>query len=126
MQDTYTVVVMREPDGRYTASAPALNDCGSFGDTLPEALQMAEEAIAGYLESLREHGWEVPPDNPLVTVDMTECREAFIFPLTIRESALKAWRQLRPGEEGRPRVEDGGDDCPEYRHQELPEDQPQE
>jgi predicted RNase H-like HicB family nuclease len=90
MSDTYTVVVKQEADGRYVAVAPALRDCGSFGDTLPEALQMAEEAISLYLEGLREHGWEVPPDNPFVTVDMSDGREAFVIALKIREAAQAA------------------------------------
>lgn len=82
----YTVVVLKEADGRYSAFAPALEDCGSFGDTLPEALQMAEEAISLYLESRRAHGWAIPPDNPQVCVDMTEAREASVYRLTIREA----------------------------------------
>jgi predicted RNase H-like HicB family nuclease len=72
---TYTVVVNREEDGRYTAFAPALNDCASFGDTLPEALQMVEEAVSLYIATLRKHGWPVPPDDPQVTVDVTEVGE---------------------------------------------------
>ena len=82
----YTVVVKRDPDGRYAAFAPALNSAGSFGDTLPEALQMAEEAIALYVETLRDKGWEIPPDNPHVEVDMTETMEASVYRLHIREA----------------------------------------
>ena len=87
---TYTVVVMREEDGRYTAFAPALNDCASFGDTLPEALQMVEEAISLYVETLREQGWPVPPDDPHISVDMSESAEAFVYRLPIRETATVA------------------------------------
>jgi len=84
---TYTVVVVREEDGRYTAFAPALNDCASFGATLPEALQMVEEAISLYVESRRARGWPVPPDDPHVALDMTEAAEAFVYKLAIREAA---------------------------------------
>jgi predicted RNase H-like HicB family nuclease len=85
---TYTVVVVREPDGRYTASAPALNDVASFGDTLPEALLMAEEAISAYVDTLRRRGWPVPADNPEVTVDMSDTAEVFLYRLPIRERAV--------------------------------------
>ena len=82
----YTVVVKRDPDGRYTACAPALDGAGSFGDTLPEALQMTEEAIALYVETLRERGWKVPQDNPRVEVDMTEASEVYVYRLHVREA----------------------------------------
>ncbi len=84
---TYTVVLIREEDGRYTAFAPALNDCASFGHSLPEALRNVEEAMALYVETLRDKGWPVPADNPHVDVDMTEASEAFVYKLTIREAA---------------------------------------
>jgi len=61
---TYTVVVTREADGRYTAFVPALNDVASFGDTLPQALQMVEEAVSAYLETVRAHGWPVAAEDP--------------------------------------------------------------
>ncbi|HPO07066.1 MAG TPA: type II toxin-antitoxin system HicB family antitoxin, partial [bacterium] len=53
---SYTVVVSREEDGRYSACIPALNDVASFGDTLPEALRMVEEAATLYLETIRDMG----------------------------------------------------------------------
>ncbi|MFH1737601.1 MAG: type II toxin-antitoxin system HicB family antitoxin [bacterium] len=81
----YTVVVIREEDGRYTAFVPSLNDVASFGDTLPEALQMVEEAASLYLETLREQEWPIPPDNPNVNVDMSQAAEAYIYKLPIRE-----------------------------------------
>jgi predicted RNase H-like HicB family nuclease len=76
---------MREADGHYSAYAPALNNCGSFGDTLPECLQMTEDALRLYLQGNRELGWPLAPDNPQVTVDMSHSQEAFVYRLTIRE-----------------------------------------
>jgi predicted RNase H-like HicB family nuclease len=79
------VVVTREKDGRYSGCAPALDGCGSFGDTLPECLQMTEEAIRLCIDCRRELGWPVAPDDPRVEVDMSEYQEAFVYRLTIRE-----------------------------------------
>jgi predicted RNase H-like HicB family nuclease len=59
----YTVVVIRESDGRYTAFVPSLNDVASFGNTVPEALQMVGEAATLYLETLRDQNWPIPPDD---------------------------------------------------------------
>jgi predicted RNase H-like HicB family nuclease len=41
---TYTVAVLRESDGRYSVSVPALKGCHTWGDTLPEALSHAQGA----------------------------------------------------------------------------------
>ena len=39
MERTYTVVVTRDPeDGCYVVTVPALDDCSTYGDTLPEVL----------------------------------------------------------------------------------------
>jgi predicted RNase H-like HicB family nuclease len=87
METTFVVVVIREADGRYTAFAPALQDCASIGDTLPTALQMVEEAIGLYLSTLEAKGWPVPEDDPRVAVDMTDVAEAFVYRLPIRPRA---------------------------------------
>ena len=64
----YTVVVTREDDGRYTAFAPALNDCASFGDTREEALLHVADAMGLHVETVRDLGWPVPsePRAPLM------------------------------------------------------------
>ena len=46
----------------------------------------AEEAIALYVETLRERGWKVPQDNPRVEVDMTEASEVYVYRLHVREA----------------------------------------
>jgi len=86
----YTIVVHRDAEGRYLVSVPALKGCHTWGETLPEALHMAREAIQGVVEVMQEHGDPIPPDNPSVTVDMTEAAEAFVYRLTIREAAAVA------------------------------------
>jgi antitoxin HicB len=74
---TYTVVLPYEKDGRYSALAPALG-VASWGQTVPEALQMVEEAIRLYVECLREHDEPVPPEVTMFTVDMGDATDALI------------------------------------------------
>ena len=62
MEATYTVVLMREPDGGYSVSVPALKGCHTQGETLAEALLMAEDAMRLYLEVLEEDGKPIPED----------------------------------------------------------------
>jgi predicted RNase H-like HicB family nuclease len=87
---TYTVVLFREPDGRYSISVPALKGCHTWGDTVPDALENVREAIASYLEVLREDGEAIPADPTSVSVDMTETAEALIYKLTVKEAAVVA------------------------------------
>jgi len=84
---SYTIVLSREDDGRYTVTVPALKGCITFGETLPEALQMAQEAIELFTESLRARGIEVPKDNPEVQVSTRETPEVLVYRLQVREAA---------------------------------------
>ena len=87
---TYTAVLIREEDGGYSVSVPALRGCHTQGDTLAEALLMAEDAARLYLEVLKEDGKPVPPDKPDVSVDMRGASEALVYRLTVREAAAVA------------------------------------
>jgi predicted RNase H-like HicB family nuclease len=49
----YTVLMDRNTNGSYTVTVPALKGCVSRGDSWDEALKNIEEAIAGYIETLR-------------------------------------------------------------------------
>ena len=62
----YTVIFEREADGGYHAFCPALKGCHSQGDTLEEAQRNIQEAVTLYLESLKAHGEEIPPEELLI------------------------------------------------------------
>ncbi len=64
---TYPVVLVREEVGGYSVHVPALRGCHTQGETVPEALDMAREAIQCYLESLRMRGKPIPPSAPWPT-----------------------------------------------------------
>lgn len=51
---------MREDDGGFSVTVPALPGCTSQGETRSEALAMIREAIEAYVESLLAHGDSVP------------------------------------------------------------------
>lgn len=66
----YHVMLRWEPeDGIYTAWVPSLPGCVTFGKTIDEALDMARDAIEGYVQILIAHGEEVPTDED--TIDRT-------------------------------------------------------
>lgn len=60
MEREYEVVLIAQPEGGYTVSVPELPDVVTEAETREEALVMAKDAIEGYLETMRSHGWVVP------------------------------------------------------------------
>jgi antitoxin HicB len=70
----YTIILDPDIDeGGYTVTVPALPGCVTQGDTIEECIQRAQEAIAGYIESLIAHGESVPleAERPqMITIDV--------------------------------------------------------
>ena len=58
---TYTFTMLFEPaeEGGYVVTCPPLPGLVTEGDSLEEARQMAEDALRGYLESLRKDGLSI-------------------------------------------------------------------
>lgn len=60
---SYTFGVVLEADeeaGGFVVHVPALPGCHTEGDTRQEATAMAQDAIAGYIESLLAHNEPIP------------------------------------------------------------------
>jgi len=68
---SYRVLVRKEPEGGYTVIVPSLPGCVTYGNSVEEAIDMAKEAIDLYLESLREHGEEIPTDEETLEYTLT-------------------------------------------------------
>ncbi len=64
---TYTVVFERAAEGGYVASVPALPGCMSQGATFEAARENVKDAIAGYLEVLKEDNEDIPVENDSIT-----------------------------------------------------------
>jgi len=62
----YKILLRKEPEGGFTASAPSLPGCITYGDTLDEAIEKAKEAIELYIESLKAHGEEIPTEENIL------------------------------------------------------------
>ncbi len=70
---TYRYAIILHPDvdeGGYWVEVPALKGCVTQGETIEEAIAMAKEAIALYIEDLVAHGEPVPeePEHPQAIV----------------------------------------------------------
>lgn len=68
------VVVLEPTDIGYSVYVPDLPGCVSVGESRDEAIEMITEAIELHIESLREHGEEVP--TPRTLVDQVSVRAA--------------------------------------------------
>jgi predicted RNase H-like HicB family nuclease len=67
---SYRITLRKEPEGGYTVLVPALPGCVTYGKTVEEAIEMAKDAINGYVESrLIEDGEAIPIEE-----DLIECR----------------------------------------------------
>jgi len=66
----YRVLIEQDEDGVFVAEVPSLPGCISQGSTRAEALSNVQEAIEGYLESLKAHDEPIPPaiDEEVVEV----------------------------------------------------------
>jgi antitoxin HicB len=62
----YRIRLERDEEGGYTVIVPALAGCVTFGETVEEAIEMAKEAIEGYIETLMQLGKDVPTDNDVL------------------------------------------------------------
>ena len=65
---SYRILLRQEPEGGYTVIVPSLPGCVTYGDTVEEAIEMAKEAIELYIESLKEHGEEIPTEEKTRTL----------------------------------------------------------
>lgn len=59
----YYAIFTPEPEGGYTVQVPSLPGCISYGETLPEAEKMIQEAIELYLETEKEEKKYTPRDD---------------------------------------------------------------
>lgn len=60
---TFRIVLRPEPEGGFTVSVPSLPGCITHGDTIDDALRMAEDAIRAYIASMKKHGEHVIDDS---------------------------------------------------------------
>ena len=55
------VIIEVDEEGTFVAACPSLPGCVSQGATRDEAMRNIQDAIAGYLASLKKHGEPIPP-----------------------------------------------------------------
>ncbi len=70
----YTIILDPDTeDGGYTVTVHALPGCITQGETVEQCIERAQEAIIGYIESLRAAGEDVPEEverPQMITIDV--------------------------------------------------------
>ncbi len=66
----YRIIIEQDEDGIYVAQCPSLPGCISQGKTRKEALNNIEDAMKGYLESLKKHKEPIPPSIEEETIEI--------------------------------------------------------
>lgn len=57
----YKVLIEQDEEGFFIAECPSLPGCISQGKTREEAIANIQDAIKGYIESLKRHDEPIPP-----------------------------------------------------------------
>lgn len=57
----FRILIETDEDGMFVTECPSLPGCVSQGKTRAEALENIQDAIKGYLESLKKHNEPIPP-----------------------------------------------------------------
>jgi antitoxin HicB len=63
MKRAYTFVFTPEPEGGSTVTCPALPGLVTYGQTLQEARDMAQDAMEGLIEVMLEKGTAIPESD---------------------------------------------------------------
>lgn len=100
----YPAVFHPEEEGGYSVSIPDLDGCYTCGDDLDEALYMAWDACAGWLDLAIKNGEEIPKPSKITslkldgddfasytTVDLGEWRRKVNSAVVRRTVSLPAW-----------------------------------
>ncbi len=57
----FRILIEKDERDVFVAECPSLPGCVSRGMTCSKALENSQDAIKGYLESLKQHGEPIPP-----------------------------------------------------------------
>ena len=71
-QYKYTVIFEPAEEGGFVVRVPALPGCYTQGETLEEAKEMAKEAIALHLETLKANNFPIPTEDNQATVTLAD------------------------------------------------------
>ena len=104
MKYAYPAIIQAEADGLYSVEFPDIDGCVTSGSSLPDAIQMAEDALCLMLYDMEESGEAIPaPSDPkavqagtdalvsLVCCDTIEYRKLYNSKAVKKTLTIPAW-----------------------------------
>ena len=104
MKYAYPAVFTKEEDNTYSVAFPDIDGCCTSGETLPDAIEMAEDALSLMLYDMEEEGTAIPtPSDPsslaagandlisLVCCDTIEYRRLYNNRAVKKTLSIPAW-----------------------------------
>lgn len=104
MKYAYPAIIQAEADGLYSVEFPNIDGCVTSGSSLPDAIQMAEDALCLMLYDMEESGEAIPaPSDPkavqagtdalvsLVCCDTIEYRKLYNNKAVKKTLTIPAW-----------------------------------
>lgn len=104
MKYAYPAIIQAEADGLYSVEFPDIDGCVTSGSSLPDAIQMAEDALCLMLYDMEESGEAIPaPSDPkavqagtdalvsLVCCDTIEYRKLYNNKAVKKTLTIPAW-----------------------------------
>ena len=104
MKYAYPAIIQAEADGLYSVDFPDIDGCVTSGSSLPDAIQMAEDALCLMLYDMAESGEAIPaPSDPkavqagtdalvsLVCCDTIEYRKLYNNKAVKKTLTIPAW-----------------------------------
>jgi predicted RNase H-like HicB family nuclease len=67
----YRILIEQDEDGIFVVECPSLPGCISQGKSRKEAVDNIQDAVRGYLESLKKHNEPIPPSIEEEIVEVT-------------------------------------------------------
>jgi predicted RNase H-like HicB family nuclease len=81
MKYVYMAIFQQEDEGAFTVRFPDLPGCVTFGNGLPDAISMAEDALCLWLYDHEADGKPVPPPSPPRAI--TTCDDDFVSAISV-------------------------------------------
>lgn len=102
MKYVYPAIIQKEEDGGYSVVFPDLRGCATQGDSLYEALEMAEDVLNLWLCTMEEDGEPIPRERKYCEMRYLELIEPYHAGcvVTLVKADTDAYRKKYPPMEG--------------------------
>ena len=107
MEYVYPAIFHDNGDGSYTVIFPDLPGCMTQGDSLSQAIYMAEKALTQWIEYLSDKKMDIPKASDIRDVIVETCEFVNLIRVDVRSTkavrrtvSIPKWMDIRVAEDG--------------------------